>query len=95
MGFVTTGKLLTENHPFFRAFGTSSDDPDIRPQVARVTLDHANAADEDDDDSDHDDEEYVHAIEHVDDSEGEDEKLESEDDLEFVDARDGKDDHES
>jgi hypothetical protein len=91
MGFVTTGKLLTKNHPFFRAF-----DPSIEAQVARVPSGHPDAAHEDDEDvhDDHEDEEWVPAVEHVDDSEGEDEdeKLESddEDDDIFLDAEDGE-----
>ena len=39
---------------------------------------------------DHDEEEFVPAIEHVDDSEGEDEGFASSDDEAFVDAEDGE-----
>ncbi|KAF1837673.1 hypothetical protein BDW02DRAFT_107422 [Decorospora gaudefroyi] len=80
MGFVTTGKPLTENHPFFRTFSPGSDDSDLPVQVARVTLGNPDAAKEDEDHDDHDDDDFVPAIEHVDDSEGEDEGLESDDD---------------
>jgi hypothetical protein len=94
MGFVTAGKLLTENHPFFRAFDSSSE-----AQVARVPSGHPDAAYEDhethgdhDDDDDDDDDEWVAAVEHVDESEGEEEKFESdeEDDGVFLDAEDGE-----
>jgi hypothetical protein len=95
MGFVTAGKLLTENHPFFRAFDSSSE-----AQVARVPSGHPDAAyedhethgDHDDDDDDDDDDEWVAAVEHVDESEGEEEKFESdeEDDGVFLDAEDGE-----
>jgi hypothetical protein len=93
MGFVTTGKLLTENHPFFRAFASSE------AQVARVPSGHADAACAEDDDAhndahnDYNDAEvWVPAVEHVDNSEGEYEKLESddEDDEVFLDADDGE-----
>jgi hypothetical protein len=90
MGFVTAGKLLTENHPFFRAF-----DPSSEAQVARVSSGHPDAAYENHEthgDHDDDDEEWVAAVEHVDESEGEEEKFESdeEDDGVFLDAEDGE-----
>jgi hypothetical protein len=92
MGFVTAGKLLTENHPFFRAF-----DPSSEAQVARVSSGHPDAAYENhethgDHDDDDDDDEWVAAVEHVDESEGEEEKFESdeEDDGVFLDAEDGE-----
>lgn len=79
MGFVTTGKPLTENHPFFRTL-TNSADPDIRPQVARHILGpSALNGDSEEDDGDQDDEEFVPATEHIGDSEGEDEKSETDD----------------
>jgi hypothetical protein len=52
MGFFTTGKLLTENHPFFRAF-----DPSSETLVARIPSGPPNAAHEDDEaHEDHDEE---------------------------------------
>jgi hypothetical protein len=85
MGFVTNGKLITENHSFLLAFASSE------AQVARVLSGHADAAYAEDDDAhdDYDDDAvWVPAVEHVNDSEGEDEKLESddEDDEVFLDA---------
>ncbi|CAO2650176.1 Nn.00g014680.m01.CDS01 [Neocucurbitaria sp. VM-36] len=96
MGFVTTGKPLTANHPFFRAPAHDCD-PDIRPQVARMTSGRADEADVEDDDGDHDDDEFVPAVEHIDDSDVEDEPRESNVEAElrgsdnegaFVDAHD-------
>ncbi|KAJ4372947.1 hypothetical protein N0V83_003238 [Neocucurbitaria cava] len=85
MGFVTTGKPLTANHAFFRAF-THECDSDIRPQVARLTSGRAVEGGEEEDYGDHDDEEFVPAVEHIDDSDVEDEKLGSEDEGEYEDA---------
>jgi hypothetical protein len=87
MGFVTTGKPLTENHPFFRKLA-QGDDPALRQHVARAVPGQLDAEEEDDHD-DHD-EEFVPAVEHVDNSEGEDEGVESSDDEAFVDAEDGE-----
>lgn len=88
MGFVTSGKSLTENHPFFRVL-SGEDDPSLRPQVARHAPGNFGEEQEDDGD-DHDDEEFVPAIEHVDDSEGEDRGFESSSDENYVDAEDGE-----
>lgn len=74
MGFVTGGKPLTENHPFFRSRGV---DPDIRHQVARHISARTDEAVDDDDDGDQDDEDFVPAEDHFDESEGEDEKEEA------------------
>ncbi|KAG9185573.1 hypothetical protein G6011_06904 [Alternaria panax] len=87
MGFVTTGKPLTENHPFFRKLA-HGDDPALRQHVARAVPGQLDALEEDEDHDDHD-EEFVPAVEHVDESEGEDEGFESSGDEEaFVDAED-------
>ncbi|KAF1941022.1 hypothetical protein EJ02DRAFT_423478 [Clathrospora elynae] len=87
MGFVTTGKPLTENHPFFRSLAFEVD-PILRPQVARHTSGHPDADPEDEVDGDDDEEDFVPAVEHVDDSEGEDDRLESDvdEDEDFIDA---------
>jgi len=93
MGFVTSGKPLTENHPFFRALA-HGDDPILRQHVAKFAPGHSGAVyheevDEDDQD-DQDDEEFVPAVEHVDDSESENEGAESDDDDDsFEDAEEG------
>ncbi|KAI8930920.1 hypothetical protein NX059_011935 [Plenodomus lindquistii] len=79
MGFVTTGKPLTENHPFFRTFADSAD-PDIRPQIARHISARGEEVVDGDDDGDHDDDEFLPVTEHVDDSEG------SSDEDAYVDA---------
>ncbi|KAF1848960.1 uncharacterized protein K460DRAFT_404218 [Cucurbitaria berberidis CBS 394.84] len=92
MGFVTTGKPLTANHPFFRALAHDACDPDIRPQVARITSGHGDDGEIEEDDGDHDDDEFVPAVEHIDDSDVEDERLESEDDGEYVDAAEAPED---
>jgi len=92
MGFVTGGKPLTENHPFFRLQNHGAD-AEIRPQVARHVLGYSDEAVEDEDDCDHDEEDFVLAEDHVDESEGEEEKEQSDasedDEAEvFVDACD-------
>jgi len=87
MGFVTSGKPLTENHPFFRKLA-HGDDPTLRQHVARAVPGQLGAPDEEEDHDDHDDEEFVPAVEHIDGSEGEDEGFESGDDEDFVDAED-------
>ncbi|KAI4942649.1 hypothetical protein J4E91_009818 [Alternaria rosae] len=89
MGFVTTGKPLTENHPFFRKL-TLGDDPALRQHVARAVPGQLDAQDEEDQDNHDDDEEFVPAAEHVDDSEGEDEGFESSGDEAFIDAEEGE-----
>jgi hypothetical protein len=89
MGFITTGKPLTENHPFFRKLA-HGDDPALRQHVARAVPGQLDAQEEEEDHDDHDDEEFVPAVEHVDDSEGEDEGFESSDEEAFVDAEDGE-----
>lgn len=83
MGFITTGKPLTENHAFFQ---TSAQEPhaDIRPRVARVGSGEEEDEENGDGDSDHDDDDFVPVVEHVDDSDSENE----ESDLEtFEDAQ--------
>ncbi|KAF7676522.1 hypothetical protein GT037_006027 [Alternaria burnsii] len=89
MGFVTTGKPLTENHPFFRKLA-HGDDPALRQHVARAAPGQLDSMEEEEDHDDHDDEEFVPAVQHVDDSEGEDEGFESSDEEAFVDAEDGE-----
>jgi len=84
MGFVTTGKSLTENHPFFRTLA-HGDDPSLRQQVAKFAPGHSDAVgheeeEEEEDQDDEDDEEFVPAVEHVDSSESENEMSESADD---------------
>ncbi|CAN9475149.1 unnamed protein product [Alternaria alternata] len=89
MGFVTTGKPLTENHPFFRKLA-HGDDAALRQHVARAVPGQLDSIEEEEDHDDHDDEDFVPAVQHVDDSEGEDEGFESSDDEAFVDAEDGE-----
>ena len=89
MGFVTTGKPLTENHPFFRKLA-HGDDPALRQHVARAVPGQLDSMEEEEDHDDHDEEEFVPAVEHVDDPEGEDEGFASSDDEAFVDAEDGE-----
>jgi len=89
MGFVTTGKPLTENHPFFRKLALG-DDPSLRQHVARAVPGQLDAQDEEDQDDHDDDEEFVPAVEHVDESEGEDEGFESSGDEAFLDAEEGE-----
>lgn len=79
MGFVTTGKPVTENHPFFRSF-TVSTDHDIRHQIARHISARGEEAVDGDDDGDQDDDDFMPVEEHVDDSE------ESSDEEVFVEA---------
>lgn len=88
MGFVTSGKPLTENHSFFRVL-SGEDDPSLRPRVARHASCNFDEEQEEDHD-DHDDEEFVPTIQHVDDSEGEDGGFESSGDEEYVDAEDAE-----
>ncbi|KAF1931308.1 uncharacterized protein M421DRAFT_56909 [Didymella exigua CBS 183.55] len=70
MGFITTGKPLTENHAFFQTSGNETH-AEIRPRIARV----GSGEDEEEDkvgDSDHDDDdEFLPNVEHVDDSDTE------------------------
>jgi hypothetical protein len=73
MGFITTGKPLTENHSFFQIHAHECH-ADIRPHIARVASSGEEQEDDQDGDSDHDDdEEFVPTVEHVDDSDTEDE----------------------
>lgn len=88
MGFVTTGKPLTENHPFFRSAG-AAEDADIRPQVARLATGRVEDKEEEHD-SDHDEEEFVPAVELIDDSDGHESEAESDEDEGFVDALEGE-----
>ncbi|KAH9875700.1 hypothetical protein IAQ61_003164 [Plenodomus lingam] len=78
MGFVTTGKPLTENHPFFRSFADSADS-DIRHQVARHTSAPGEEAVDGSDEGDQDDEDFVPVEKHDDSEEISDEEV-------FVDA---------
>ena len=89
MGFVTTGKPLTENHPFFRKLA-HGDDPTLRQHIARAVPGQLDVLEENEDHDHHDDEEFVPAVEHVDDSEGEDKGFDSSDNEDFVDADDGE-----
>ncbi|KAF2623830.1 hypothetical protein BU25DRAFT_399960 [Macroventuria anomochaeta] len=85
MGFITTGKPLTENHAFFQTSAHEAH-ADIRPRIARVGSGEDEQEEDKDEDSDHDDdEEFVPVVEHVDDSDTEDEG--SEEDEEFEDAQ--------
>jgi hypothetical protein len=88
MGFVTTGKPLTENHPFFRSAG-AAEDADIRPLVARLATGRVEDKEEEHD-SDHDEEEFVPAVELIDDSDGHESEAESDEDEGFVDALEGE-----
>ena len=88
MGFITTGKPLTEKHPFFRTLA-NGDDPALVPKIARHAPGYAKE-DEDEDEHDEDDEEFVPAVEHVDESEDEDPGFESSEDEDFEDAEDGE-----
>jgi len=89
MGFVTAGKPLTANHPFFRKIA-HGDDPALRQHIARAVPGQPDTSEEEDDHDDHDDEEFVPAVEHVDDSEGEDDCFEVSDEEAFVDAEEGE-----
>lgn len=81
MGFITTGKPLTENHAFFQASGNEIS-AEIRPRIARIGS-GKEEEEEMDGDSDHDDdEEFVPDVEHVDDSDLEDETSDGEEDFE-------------
>ncbi|XPS95694.1 hypothetical protein M3J09_004979 [Ascochyta lentis] len=85
MGFITTGKPLTENHAFFQSSAHEAH-ADIRPRIARVGSGEDEQEEEDNGDSDHgEDEEFVPVVEHVDDSDSEDEGSSSEDE-DFTDA---------
>lgn len=78
MGFITTGKPLTENHAFFQT-SLREGHANIRPRTARVEFGEEEQDEGDDEDSDHDEEEFVAVVEHVDDSESEDEESEGDD----------------
>ncbi|UPX20197.1 uncharacterized protein EKO05_0010437 [Ascochyta rabiei] len=68
MGFITTGKPLTENHAFFQSSAHESH-ADIRPRIARVVSGGNEQEEGDNGDSDHgEDEEFEPVVEHVDDS---------------------------
>lgn len=91
MGFITTGKPLTENHAFFQTSGNETH-AEIRPRIARV----GSGEDEEgrkEDDSDHDDEDFAPVVEHIDDSDTELEDSDEEED--FADAHEGLDDNEA
>ena len=69
MGFITTGKPLTEKHPFFHALG-SGGDPALVPKIAR----HAPSYPEEQDEDEHhdgDDDEFEPAVQHIDESDDE------------------------
>ncbi len=85
MGFVTAGKPLTENHPFFRAFAPGDGDAEQRPQIALVTCGRVGDGQGEDKFLDEDDE-FVLAVEPVDDSESEDEGPGSDVESGFFDA---------
>lgn len=80
MGFITTGKPLTDNHPFFRTL-SNDEDPALRPQIARHAPGYAQEEQDDDDHDDQADEEFAPAAEQIDDSS---------DDEPFVHAEDGE-----
>ena len=78
MGFITTGKPLTENHTFFQTSAYESH-ADIRPRVARVGSGEEEQEDKDGDSDHDDDEEFVPVVEHVDNSDTEEETSDEED----------------
>jgi hypothetical protein len=90
MGFITTGKPLTENHAFFQT-SSNGTHAEIRPRIARV----GSCEDEEggkEGDSDHDDDEdFALVVEHVDDSDTEEESSDEEED--FADAREDFEDN--
>lgn len=69
MGFVTTGKPLTEKHPFFYKLA-NGEDPALVPKIARHAPGYPDEQEEDQHD-DADDDEFEPALEHVDESENE------------------------
>ncbi|KAL6705011.1 hypothetical protein ACN47E_007414 [Coniothyrium glycines] len=81
MGFVTSGKPLTENHPFFR---TAKDTNDERPMVARFTSGGQPAEEKRDDDQDEMD--FAPALEHLDDSDSDEEVRDEEEEEDYADA---------
>ena len=91
MGFITTGKPLTENHAFFQTSGNETH-AEIRPRIARA----GSGEDEEGNkggDSDHDDDEdFAPVVEHVDDSDTEEE--DSDEEEEFTDAQEDVEDNE-
>ncbi|KAJ4352792.1 hypothetical protein N0V95_003954 [Ascochyta clinopodiicola] len=93
MGFITTGKPLTENHAFFQSSAHEAH-ADIRLRIARSGSGEDDQEEEDNGDSDHgEDEEFVPVVEHVDDSDSEDEGSSS-DDEEYSDANEHLEDSE-
>ncbi|KAJ5065101.1 hypothetical protein J3E72DRAFT_210908, partial [Bipolaris maydis] len=72
MGFITTGKPLTEKHPFFRVLATE-DDPERVQTIARHAPGYSEEEQDDDEHDDQGDEDFVPAVEHVDESEDEEE----------------------
>ncbi|XP_014557348.1 hypothetical protein COCVIDRAFT_97420 [Bipolaris victoriae FI3] len=88
MGFITTGKPLTEKHPFFRVLA-SEDDPERVQKIARHAPGYSEEEQDDDEHDDQGDEDFAPAVEHVDESEDEEESDSSRDE-EFQDAEDGE-----
>ncbi|EMD69950.1 hypothetical protein COCSADRAFT_342034 [Bipolaris sorokiniana ND90Pr] len=88
MGFITTGKPLTEKHPFFRVLA-SEDNPERVQTIARHAPGYSEEEQDDDEHDDQGDEDFVPAVEHVDESEDE-EEFGSSGDEEFQDAEDAE-----
>jgi hypothetical protein len=89
MGFITTGKPLTDKHPFFRML-TGEDDAHVVQTIARHAPGYVEEDQDDDEHDDQADEEFVPPNEHVDESEDEDVGFESSEDEDFFDAEDGE-----
>ncbi|USP78848.1 hypothetical protein yc1106_06122 [Curvularia clavata] len=69
MGFITTGKPLTEKHPFFHTLANGND-PALVQKIARHAPGYPEEQEEDQHD-DEDDEEFEPALQHIDESEDE------------------------
>lgn len=81
MGFVTTGKPLTENHAFFSTSGNETH-AEIRPRIARIGSGEDEENGKEEDGEHDDDEEFAPNAEHIDDSDTEDEDSGEEEDFE-------------
>jgi hypothetical protein len=91
MGFITTGKPLTENHAFFQNSGNDTH-AEIRPRIARAGSGEDEEDGKDGDSNHDDDEDFAPVVEHVDDSDTEEE--DSEEEEEFKDAQEDVEDDE-
>lgn len=83
MGFMTNGKPLAQGHPFFRPLDAANSE---RIEIARVGRTHNAEKTDTVDDDDLDDDDYNDAEQHIDESDGEDDKSGSSDE-DYVDAR--------